>query len=56
MDIYILLVESVSSLRSGICVQQTKEVVIQCLTDPLGEDASALIRDFKVSIIMSFMF
>ncbi|KAJ8274398.1 hypothetical protein COCON_G00090230 [Conger conger] len=28
-------------------IQQTREVVIQCLIDQLGEDASALIKDFE---------
>ncbi|XP_071343430.1 uncharacterized protein [Trachinotus anak] len=39
-------------LQSGIPIQQTREVVIRCLIDHLGEDASALFKDFEVSIIL----
>ncbi|XP_071345124.1 uncharacterized protein [Trachinotus anak] len=34
-------------LQSGIPIQQTREVVIRCLIDHLGEDASALFKDFE---------
>ncbi|XP_059921982.1 uncharacterized protein LOC132468273 [Gadus macrocephalus] len=34
-------------LKSGIPIQQTREVVIRCLINHLGEDASALFKDFE---------
>ncbi|KAL6490089.1 hypothetical protein MHYP_G00005260 [Metynnis hypsauchen] len=34
-------------LQSGIPIQRTRDVVIRCLIDHLGEDASALIKDFE---------
>ncbi|KAF3844268.1 hypothetical protein F7725_013609 [Dissostichus mawsoni] len=34
-------------LQSGIPIQRKREVVIRCLIDHLGEDASALIKDFE---------
>ncbi|KAL3063504.1 hypothetical protein OYC64_003134 [Pagothenia borchgrevinki] len=34
-------------LQSGIPIQRKREVVIRCLIDYLGEDASALIKDFE---------
>ncbi|KAL3045306.1 hypothetical protein OYC64_013550 [Pagothenia borchgrevinki] len=34
-------------LQSGIPIQRKREVIIRCLIDHLGEDASALIKDFE---------
>ncbi|XP_039677887.1 uncharacterized protein LOC120572632 [Perca fluviatilis] len=34
-------------LQSGISIQKTREVVIRCLIDHLGEDVSALIKNFE---------
>ena len=38
-------------LQSGIPIQRTREVIIRCLIDHLGEDASALIKDFEVGTV-----
>ncbi len=40
-----------SVLQSGIPIEQTREVVIRCLIDHLGEDACALIKDYEVGIV-----
>ncbi|XP_035985885.1 uncharacterized protein LOC118559324 [Fundulus heteroclitus] len=34
-------------LQSGVSIQQKREVIIRCLIDHLGEDASSLIKDFQ---------
>ncbi|XP_060773852.1 uncharacterized protein LOC132883836 [Neoarius graeffei] len=36
-------------LQSGIPIEKTREVVIRCLIDHLGEDVSALIKEFETS-------
>lgn len=41
-------------LKSGTRIQTTREVVIRCLVDHLGEDVSALIKEFEVSAITGF--
>ncbi|TKS73780.1 hypothetical protein D9C73_007861 [Collichthys lucidus] len=36
-------------LQSGISIDKTREVVIRCLIDHLGEDVGALIKEFETS-------
>ncbi|CAL8406627.1 unnamed protein product [Arctogadus glacialis] len=36
-------------LQSGIPIEKTREVVIRCLIDHLGEDVGALIKEFETS-------
>ncbi|KAJ4930666.1 hypothetical protein JOQ06_024974 [Pogonophryne albipinna] len=39
----------------GIPIQRKQEVVIRCLIDHLGEDASALIKDFEEELAEEVM-
>uniref|UniRef100_A0A0F8AE81 Uncharacterized protein n=1 Tax=Larimichthys crocea TaxID=215358 RepID=A0A0F8AE81_LARCR len=42
-------------LQSGISIDKTREVVIRCLIDHLGEDVGALIKEFEpVSTVDEF--